>query len=138
VQFAEHGKLFSRGIYVAPPDRHLLIGATRTYLSAGPKENHTRPAIDPMFRSAAANHGARVIGVLLTGHLQDGMYGLYDIHHHGGRTIVQHPDDAEVPEIPLNALRQLSPDHLLPVSKIPNAIAQQLETVDNAKIRRQE
>jgi two-component system chemotaxis response regulator CheB len=91
-----------------------------------------------MFRSAAANHGARVIGVLLTGHLQDGMYGLYDIHHHGGRTIVQHPDDAEVPEIPLNALRQLSPDHLLPVSKIPNAIAQQLETVDNAKIRRQE
>jgi two-component system chemotaxis response regulator CheB len=138
VQFAEHGKPFSRVVYVAPPDRHLLIGATDMFLGAGPKENHARPAIDPMFRSAATHHGPRVIGVLLTGHMQDGMNGLYDIHRHGGRTIVQHPDDAEIPEIPLNALRRLSPDYLLPVAKIPNAIAQQLETADDAKIRSRE
>jgi two-component system chemotaxis response regulator CheB len=75
VQFAEHDKTFSTGVYIAPPDCHLLIGETSTFLSAGPKENHTRPAIDPMFRSAAANHGDRVIGVLLTGYLQDGMNG---------------------------------------------------------------
>src|SRR5690242_9979145 len=54
--FAEHQKTFSRGIYFAPPDRHLIIGHTATFLSAGPKENHTRPAIDPMFRSAAKHH----------------------------------------------------------------------------------
>jgi two-component system, chemotaxis family, protein-glutamate methylesterase/glutaminase len=138
VQFAEHGKPFSRAVYVAPPDRHLLIGPTDAFLSAGPKENHTRPAIDPMFRSAATNHGACVIGVLLTGYLQDGMNGLYDIHRHGGCTIVQDPADAEVPEIPRNALRRLRPDYVLPVSKITNAIAQQLETMEDAKVRRRE
>ena len=136
VQFAEHDKSFSTGVYVAPPDRHLLIGATNTFLSAGPKENHARPAIDPMFRSAAISHGARVIGVLLSGYLQDGMNGLYDIHHHGGCTIVQDPADAEVPEIPLNALRRLSPNYILPVSKIPNAIAEQLETTEDSEMRR--
>lgn len=136
VQFAVHGKPFSTGVYVAPPDRHLLIGATDTFLSAGPTENHARPAIDPMFRSAAANHDGRVIGVLLSGYLQDGMNGLYDIDRNGGCTIVQDPADAVVPEIPLNALRRMSPDYILPVSKIPNAIAQELERTEEAKIRR--
>lgn len=136
VQFAEHGKPFSTAVYVAPPDRHLLIGATDTFLSGAPTVNHSRPSIDPMFRSAAANHDGRVIGVLLTGYLQDGVNGLYDIHRHGGRTIVQDPADAVVPELPLNALRRLSPDYILPVSKIPYAIAQQLEITEDAKIGR--
>jgi two-component system, chemotaxis family, protein-glutamate methylesterase/glutaminase len=136
VQFAENGKTFSTGIYIAPPDCHLLIGETSTFLSAGPKENHTRPAIDPMFRSAAANHGDRVIGVLLTGYLQDGMNGLYDIHRHGGCTIVQDPADAEVPEIPRNALRRVDPEYILPLSRIPNAISQQLEMPTEAEVRR--
>src|SRR5262249_52921814 len=111
-------------------------GETSTFLSAGPKENHTRPAIDPMFRSAAANHGDRVIGVLLTGYLQDGMNGLYDIHRHGGCTIVQDPADAEVPEIPRNALRRVDPEYILPLSRIPNAISQQLEMPTEAEVRR--
>jgi two-component system chemotaxis response regulator CheB len=136
VQFAEHDKTFSTGVYIAPPDCHLLIGETSTFLSAGPKENHTRPAIDPMFRSAAANHGDRVIGVLLSGYLQDGMNGLYDVHRHGGCTIVQDPADAEVPEIPLNALRRLDPEYILPLSRIPNAISQQLEMTTAAEVRR--
>jgi two-component system chemotaxis response regulator CheB len=115
---------FGRGIYVAPPDRHLIIEPSTISLSPGPKENHARPAIDPMFRSAARHHGSRVIGVLLTGHLNDGMNGLYEIHARGGTTIVQDPADAEVPDIPLNALGRLTPDHVLPLSQIPSAIAE--------------
>src|SRR5262249_16246238 len=125
-KFAEHQRGFGKGIYIAPPDRHLLIGTTTTLLSAGPTENHARPAIDPMFRSAAIHHGARVIGVLLTGYLYDGMNGLYDIHRSGGTTIVQDPSDAEVSEIPRNAIARLRPDHVLSLMKIPNAIAEHL------------
>jgi two-component system chemotaxis response regulator CheB len=127
VRFAEHDSGFRTGVYIAPADRHLIIGETRTFLSAGPKENHTRPAIDPMFRSAASHHGLRVIGVLLTGYLFDGMNGLHEIHKRGGTTIVQDPLDAEVPEMPRNALARLTPTYVLPLSKIRNAIAEQLE-----------
>jgi two-component system, chemotaxis family, protein-glutamate methylesterase/glutaminase len=125
--FAQDDKPFGRGIYVAPPDKHLLIGDSTTTLSSGPKENHTRPAIDPMFRSAAYHHGSRVIGVLLTGYLFDGMNGIYEIHRHGGTTIVQDPADAEVPDIPANALTRLRPDYVLPLADIPRAVAEQLQ-----------
>jgi two-component system chemotaxis response regulator CheB len=123
VEFAEHEIELRRGIYVAPPDRHLIIGQTTTLLSAGPKENHARPAIDAMFRSAARNHRANVIGVLLTGYLDDGVNGLHEVQKFGGTTIVQDPADAEVPEIPLNALNRLKPDYILPLTEIPKAIA---------------
>ena len=122
-EFAQHDHAFGRGIYVAPPDRHLIVGQNATFLSAGPKENRARPAIDPMFRSAAQHHGANVIGILLTGHLNDGVNGLYQIQKLGGTTIVQDPTDAEVPEIPLNALKRMQPDHVLPLADIPNVIA---------------
>jgi two-component system chemotaxis response regulator CheB len=125
--FAGHRKTFGRGIYIAPPDRHLIIGETTTSLHAGPKENHTRPAIDPMFRSAARHHGRNVIGLLLTGHLDDGANGLYEIHRCGGTTIVQDPTDAEVPDIPLNALGRLKPHYILPLADMPNAIARELK-----------
>jgi two-component system chemotaxis response regulator CheB len=137
VRFAEDNMPFNRGVYIAPPDRHLLIGTTATFLGRGPKENHVRPAIDPMFRSAASQHNTQVIGVLLTGHLYDGMNGLYDVHRHGGRTIIQDPSDAEAPEIPLNALRRLRPSYVLPLSQIPNAIAKELEQSTEVEVRRQ-
>ncbi len=127
VSNARHGEKFGRGIYLAPPDRHLIIDKDRLLLSEGPRENYARPAIDPMFRSAAKNHGRGVIGILLTGYLYDGIAGLYEIHAAGGRTIVQHPTDAEVPDIPLNALRRFSPDYLIPLSKIPATIAHELQ-----------
>ena len=127
-RFAAHQKSFGVGIYIAPPDRHLIVGHTATFLSNGPKENHTRPAIDPMFRSAARHHGSRVIGVLLTGYLYDGMNGLYDIDRAGGTTIVQDPVEAEVPEIPINALARVQPDHVLPLAEITDAIAERLGT----------
>lgn len=132
--FAEHRKPFGRGVYLAPPDRHLIVGETATFLSAGPKVNHARPAIDPMFCSAAQHHGANVIGILLTGYLNDGVNGLFEVQNCGGTTIVQDPTDAEVPEIPQNALARLRPDHVLPLTKIASAIAGEL----NHQTRRSE
>jgi len=136
VRFAEHQESFGSGIYMAPPDRHLIVGHTKTSLSPGPTENHTRPAIDPMFRSAARNHDGRVIGVLLTGYLYDGMNGLCEIHRLGGTTIVQDPVDAEVPEIPRYALARLQPDRVLPLAEIPNAISEQLGKEQGSSDRR--
>lgn len=135
VVFAEQGAEFGRGIYVAPSDRHLIVGTKKTFLSEGPRENHTRPAIDPMFRSVARNHGTRAIGILLTGYLYDGVNGIHDIQAAGGCTIVQHPTDAEVPEIPMNALRRLKPDYVLPLSEIPAAIAQVLRATPVRSLR---
>jgi two-component system, chemotaxis family, protein-glutamate methylesterase/glutaminase len=133
--FAEHQKTFGRGIYFAPPDRHLIIGHRSTFLSPGPTENHSRPAIDPMFRSAAQHHGPNVIGVLLTGYLFDGVHGLYQVQQYGGTTIVQDPTDAEIPEIPRNALSRLKPDYVAPLADIPDVIEQRLNGRPRAKRR---
>jgi two-component system chemotaxis response regulator CheB len=132
--FAEHHKPFGRGVYVAPPDQHLIVGQNMTFLSSGPKENYARPAIDPMFRSAALHHGPNVIGILLTGYLFDGVNGLFDVHRHGGTTIVQDPADAAVPDIPLNALERLHPDYVLPLTEIPKAVAEHLTATKEHRI----
>jgi two-component system chemotaxis response regulator CheB len=104
-------------VYVAPPDQHLLVrepGVVR--LSHGPKENCSRPAIDPLFRSAAIAFGNEVIGVILTGHLDDGASGLLAVHHCGGTTVVQDPADAEAPSMPRNAIKHLNVDHCVPLA----------------------
>ena len=117
-RFAEHQKSFGRGIYIAPPDRHLIVENGTMLLSAGPKENHARPAIDPMFRSAARHHGRRVIGVLLTGYLYDGMNGLYEIQKSGGTTIVQDKGSAKYDGMPNAALETGKVDAILPPGEI--------------------
>jgi len=91
-------------IYVAPPDRHMTVDGPHLRLLNSAKENFARPAIDPLFRSAAVELGARAIGVILTGHLDDGAAGLEAIQACGGTTLVQDPDDAYAPEMPGNAL----------------------------------
>jgi two-component system chemotaxis response regulator CheB len=119
VKHAEHQEPIRIGtVYVAPSDHHLEIGTNDIQLSRGPKENWCRPAIDPMFRSAALAHGRSVIGVLMTGLLYDGANGLAVIQGCGGRTIVQDPDDAAAHEMPTAALRRLAPHYIVPLHEI--------------------
>jgi two-component system, chemotaxis family, protein-glutamate methylesterase/glutaminase len=119
VQFAKDGDVLAPGhIYVARPDYHLLVTETGLRVVHGPKENGFRPAIDPLFRTAARVCGPRVIGVILSGALSDGAYGLSVIKQHGGIAIVQDPDDAIIPSMPRSALQAVEVDHVLPAGAI--------------------
>ena len=111
-------------IYVAPPDNHMILRDGRVRIVHGPRENRTRPAIDPLFRSAALTYGARVVGVVLSGALDDGTAGLYAIKAQGGLAIVQDPDDALVPGMPRNALEYVAVDYCVPVAEIGRVLAQ--------------
>lgn len=103
-----------RQIYVAPPDHHLLIDGDRIGVKKGPRENRFRPSIDALFRSAAYTYRARVIGVVLSGVLDDGTSGLWSIKRLGGTTVIQDPEDAAHNAMPLNAREQVQIDHSLP------------------------
>lgn len=105
-------------IYVAPPDHHLLIRDGCLQLSHGPKENHTRPAVDPLFRTAAAAHDGKVVGVVLSGYLYDGSLGLAAVKEHAGVTIVLDPADASARSMPERAISTAVPDYVLPLSSI--------------------
>jgi two-component system chemotaxis response regulator CheB len=111
-------------VYVAPTDHHVLIGTAGLRVVRGPRENGFRPAVDPLFRTAARTSGVTVVGVILSGALDDGSYGLSAIVQAGGFAIVQDPDDAEVPSMPLAALRQTRVHAVLPAHEIGQAIEQ--------------
>jgi two-component system chemotaxis response regulator CheB len=116
---AQDGESFELGhIYVAPPDHHLLVKQDCLRVTRGLRENRVRPAIDPLFRSAAVAHGARVIGIVLTGLQNDGTSGLLAIKRCGGIAKVQDPTDALYPAMPLNALEQVEVDSCVPVLKM--------------------
>jgi two-component system chemotaxis response regulator CheB len=116
----EDGEVIRSGqIYVAPPDRHMLAVAGRIRLTRGPKENWARPAIDPLFRSAAENFGPAAIGIILTGNLNDGAAGLYEIKRRGGIAIVQDPDDAANPDMPRSAAMHVDLDYCVELEAIP-------------------
>jgi two-component system chemotaxis response regulator CheB len=110
-------------ILVAPPDRHLLLDAGGVHIDHGPRENSTRPALDPLFRSAATAFGPRVCGVVLSGHLDDGSEGLRLLAAAGGLAIVQDPDDAPHPEMPRNALRRVPEAQVLTAAQIGKHLA---------------
>jgi two-component system chemotaxis response regulator CheB len=105
-------------VYMAPPDYHLLVGKGVVHITQGPRENNCRPAIDPLFRTAAVAYGPRVVGVLLSGLLDDGAVGLQAIRSCGGVTVVQDPNEAPYPDMPANALAETRVDHTLAVAQI--------------------
>jgi len=119
VAHATHGApLLAGRIFIAPPDHHLLVRPGQLEVGRGPRENRSRPAIDPLFRSAARAYGSRAIAVVLSGTLDDGATGLLSVRAHGGTLIVQDPADALYDGMPLAALRAVRPDHVLPLAGI--------------------
>jgi len=129
VRHAADGEPIMPGrVLLAPPDEHLTVvsAGERPYahLVYGPKENHCRPAIDPLFRSVAATFGLDAIGVILTGYLDDGTVGLQAVKARGGTTIVQDPAEAEAPDMPTSALRHVEVDRTLGVAEIGPALVE--------------
>lgn len=113
------GSLKPGYLYMAPSDHHLMIGPDlRMLVTKGAQENRSRPAIDPLFRSAAVALGPGVIGILLTGYLDDGTSGMKAIKRCGGTCIVQDPDEAEYPAMPRNAMNNVEVDYCLPISEM--------------------
>lgn len=123
VQYPTDGETIQKGrIYIAPPDRHLLLIDNVVRLGLGSRENMARPAIDPLFRSAALTFGPRVIGMVLTGMLNDGASGLAAIKRCGGVTLVQDPSTARAPDMPHAALSQSPVDHIVSVEEMAQAL----------------
>ena len=116
---AVDGEKFEKGkIYIAPPDRHLLIEGDHMLVTKGPQEKRFRPSINALFRSAAYSHGNRVIGVVLTGMLDDGTSGMWSVKRLGGISIVQKPEDAAYSSMPESVLEHVNVDHVLQLSEI--------------------
>jgi two-component system chemotaxis response regulator CheB len=117
---AKDGEEIRHGhIFVAPPDHHMTVEPSgRVCVSRGPKENLWRPAVDPLFRSAAHAFGPRVIGVILTGNLDDGASGLWTVKQHGGTAVVQKPEEALASAMPLNAMLWVAVDHCVSLQEL--------------------
>jgi two-component system chemotaxis response regulator CheB len=120
---AEGGEPIRSGhIFVATPDRHLVIDGSHIRLTRAPKENHARPSINVLFRSAAYSLGHRVIGVVLSGMLDDGTSGLWTIKERAGMAMVQAPEEALYPSMPLSAIEHVPIDAILPAAKMPETL----------------
>lgn len=115
----EHGH-----VYVAPPDHHIVLQDGVVRLSRAPTENGQRPAVDVLFRSAAQTYRRRVVGVVLTGNLDDGTVGLAVVKRYGGVAVAQDPEQADYPSMPLSAVRGVAVDHVLPLSGIARLLAE--------------
>ena len=122
---AEDGLAIRPGrVYVAPPGFHLMVDRSQMRVTRGAREHGHRPAIDPLFRSAAITFGPRVIGVILSGLLDDGTIGLLEVKRAGGIAVVQDPADTEWPSMPQSALRNVAVDHALPAGRLGPLLAE--------------
>ena len=120
---AQDGERIRAGhVYVAPPDFHLVVRDAHLGLSHGPKENHSRPAIDPLFRSAAQHYGPNVVGVILSGALSDGSAGLLSIRSRKGVALVQEPEEATIDGMPRSAIRMGAADEVLTTAELARRI----------------
>jgi two-component system chemotaxis response regulator CheB len=120
---ALHNQTIKPGhIYIAPPDAHLMINRDSIIIGHGPAENRFRPSIDVMFRSAAASFGQATIGVVLTGFLNDGTAGMWAIKQSGGHCLVQDPNEAEYPDMPLSVIETMEADHCIPLKTMGKII----------------
>ena len=122
---ATDGTKIERGtIYIAPPDHHLVLAkGDRMVVSKGPKENRFRPSVDVLFRSAALVYGPRVVGVVLSGLLDDGASGMWAIKQNGGLALVQDPEEAIFPSMPQNVMQYVTVDHLLPAAGLAGLLS---------------
>ncbi len=127
----DHDEIAPGRVYVAPPDHHLLVKRSGVRVVRGPRENRFRPAIDPLFRTAARTYGPRVIGIVLSGGLDDGTHGLELIKRHGGLAIAQDPQEALIPSMPLSAIQSVEVDQILAAgaigAKLPLLVRQEVE-----------
>ncbi|MFL5285332.1 MAG: chemotaxis protein CheB, partial [Rhodopila sp.] len=125
VKTAAEGDTVENGrAYVAPAGQHLLVDHSTIRLGRGPRENMARPAVDPLFRSAALSYGPRVIGVVLSGKLDDGAAGLAAVKRCGGLTVVQDPADAQADDMPLSAFNACDVDYRAPAAKLAHLLVQ--------------
>src|SRR5206468_1207231 len=125
---AVDGEPIERGhVCVAPPDHHMLVRGRRVRLTRGPRENGHRPAVDPLFRSAARSHGSRVIAIVLSGSLDDGAVGTQFVKDRGGLVIVQDLDDAQYAEMPASVIETVKVDHAVPTREMPSLLGSLLE-----------
>lgn len=127
-RIATDGAPIERGVaYVAPADRHLMLNDGRILLGRGPRENMARPAVDALFRSAALEYGPRVVGVVLSGMLDDGAAGLAAVRRCGGITVVQDPADCSASDMPLNALDACEVDYRFPAATMAQGLVRLID-----------
>jgi two-component system, chemotaxis family, protein-glutamate methylesterase/glutaminase len=135
VQASDRAPIERGRIYVARPDHHLILRSGHVRVLNGPRENRARPAVDPLFRSAALEYGPRVIGVVLTGSLDDGAAGLWSVKNRGGLAVVQDPEDALFSSMPRRALEAVKADYVVPASGIAAVLAQAVATAAGPEAR---
>ena len=137
VMYAVHNaEILPSRVFVAPSGhRHMLLDRGKVRLEPGPRENRSRPAVDALFRSASYAYGAQVIGVVLTGNLDDGSAGLLAIKNRGGLAIVQDPDDAEAPSMPASAIETTQIDFVLPAPQIGPKLIELASTETAERVR---
>ena len=128
IEFAKDRQLIELShIYLAPPDFHLIVKDERVRVIRGPRENRMRPAIDPLFRTAAVTYRSYATGVILTGMLDDGTAGLQAIESCGGMTIVQDPSDAAYSSMPKSAIANVRVDRIVPLKEIPDILIERVK-----------
>ncbi len=128
-EVAKEDAIIEKGhIYVAAPNQHLLVKKNKIILGRGPEENRWRPSIDVLFRSAAAAYSTRVIGIVLTGSLDDGTTGMLAIKRSGGTCMVQDPNEAEYPDMPLSVLNNMEIDYCIPLNQMGETIFEITQT----------